>query len=392
MIVSLIVIVSILLTFFYCLLILFYKISWGGIQTFTSEKTINHTKVSIIVAARNEEKNIVRLMECVTKQNYPRHLWEMIIIDDHSTDQTAVLIENQKEENIKLISLRNHLDERLVNSFKKKAIALGIKACSGELIVATDADCQMNENWLTTIVNCYETFHHKMMVMPVVMSGKNNFLGNFQVLDFMSLQGITGAAVNNNFHGMCNGANLAYSKKVFEEVGGFEGIDQIASGDDMLLMHKIAQKYPDGIFYLKSKDVIVTTTTEEEGRNFLNQRIRWASKANRYKDKKLFGVLLMVYLFNAVLIICFLVGLYFSFIKNSLFPFKNNRLLILAIGLVIVKTWVELFFLWPVADFFGKKKKLWYFPMLQPFHIVYIVMAGCLGQIGTYQWKGRKVK
>ena len=73
-------------------------------------------------------------------------------------------------------------------------------------------------------------------------------------MDFMVLQGITGAVVYKNNLSMCNGANLAYEKKAFYEVNGFAGIDHIASGDDMLLMHKIWKKYPDRVHYLKSKE------------------------------------------------------------------------------------------------------------------------------------------
>ena len=106
----------------------------------------------------------------------------------------------------------------------------------------------------------------------------------------MTLQGITGASVFKKVHAMCNGANLAYQKDVFFEVGGFEGIDQVASGDDMLLMHKIQTRYPNEIMFLKSKDVIVTTRAAESLKEFINQRIRWASKADRYTDKKITAV------------------------------------------------------------------------------------------------------
>ena len=102
----------------------------------------------------------------------------------------------------------------------------------------------------------------------------------------MTLQGITGASVYKKFHSMCNGANLAYEKKAFNDAGGFEGIDNIASGDDMLLMHKIQKIYPDRIKYLKSADVVVQTQPQETLKDFMNQRIRWASKADKYPTGK----------------------------------------------------------------------------------------------------------
>jgi len=196
----------------------------------------------------------------------------------------------------------------------------------------------------------------------------------------MTLQGITGAAVHNGFHNMCNGANLAYQKKVFYEVNGFTGIDTIASGDDMLLMHKIADRYPGKILYLKSPAAIVKTQPSKTWKEFFNQRIRWASKADRYPDKKITAVLVLVYLFNCWIPVHCILSVFYP----SLFPWF--------IGILVAKTIVELLFLYPVAKFFNKEKLLWWFPLAQPFHILYTIVAGWLGKFGSYKWKERKVK
>lgn len=111
----------------------------------------------------------------------------------------------------------------------------------------------------------------------------------FQYIDFVSLQGITAASVSAGFHAMCNGANLAYRKDVFYRVNGFKGIDNIASGDDMLLMNKIKHEFPNAIGFLFSKDAIVSTSPMPDWKAFFNQRIRWASKADKYKDKTVLG-------------------------------------------------------------------------------------------------------
>jgi cellulose synthase/poly-beta-1,6-N-acetylglucosamine synthase-like glycosyltransferase len=179
---------------------------------------------------------------------------------------------------------------------------------------------------------------------------------------------------------MCNGANLAYEKKAFYDVNGFDGIDRIASGDDMLLMHKIQQKYPDRIFFLKSKDIIVETKPVQTIKEFMNQRIRWASKTNKYTDKKIIAVLMLVYLLNAWI---FILGISSFFFAKAFFLFLIS---------IVIKIVVELFFLFPVAGFFDKKKLLWWFIPAQPFHILYTLIAGWLGIFGSYQWKGRKVK
>ncbi|MEO7294120.1 MAG: hypothetical protein ABIW34_13510, partial [Ginsengibacter sp.] len=132
--------------------------------------------------------------------------------------------------------------------------------------------------------------------------------------------------------------------------------------------------------FLKSRDAIVQTKPAGTLQEFLNQRIRWASKADKYTDKKITGVLLLVYLFNVWI---FLLGILSSFYPNLFGWF---------IGVMIAKTIVELFFLYPVAKFFKKEKLLWWFPLAQPFHILYTMVAGWLGKFGSYKWKERKVK
>ena len=196
----------------------------------------------------------------------------------------------------------------------------------------------------------------------------------------MALQGITGAAVSRRFHSMCNGANLAYEKKVFYEVAGYKGIDSIASGDDMLLMHKIYKKYPDRVLFLKSANAIVKTKPVNTLTDFFNQRIRWASKADRYTDKKITTVLIFVYLFNAWILVLGIFSFFYLFIFYWF------------MALLFAKIICELFFLYPVAKFFNKEKMLLWFPIAQPFHIAYIIVSGWLGKFGSYKWKERKVR
>ena len=371
----------------YVLLLFHYRKSWQSIPDFIISENntpAGETFISVIVAARNEENNIGKLIDVIKTQNYPSHLFELIIVDDHSTDKTADIIKPFLNNQIRLIPLR--LADKATVAYKKAAIDIGIKNSKGDLIITTDADCIMSENWLSTIAAFYELHHPKMMVMPVVIKNNHSILGRFQTLDFMSLQGITGAAVHQKIHGMCNGANLAYTRKVFDEVNGFEGIDHIASGDDMLLMHKISKKYKNEILFLKSKNVIVETQPETNITGFFNQRIRWASKADKYEDKSLFPVLLLVYLINLLLVVMFICGMVFNF-EFSILNFYFSFFLLLTI-----KTAAELSFLSPVSRFFGYAKLLWWFPLFQPFHILYTVFAGWMGKFGSYKWKGRVLK
>ncbi len=281
---------------------------------------------------------------------------------------------------IKLINLADYPDFQHINSYKKKALEMAIGQSSGEWIVTTDADCISPDNWLRILDQYIQQSGKVFVAAPVMFTHKGGFLSLFQLLDFLSLQGITAAAVSAGYHTMCNGANLAYRKDVFVSVNGFQGIDDLASGDDMLLMYKIKQQYPEGLGYLFHPDTIVSTQPMSGWKTFINQRIRWASKAERYQDKQVFRILLLVYLLNAAL---------FIWLPISWWMTGN---ILQWVGLVLIKTLIELGFMIPVSRFYGKSNTLIYFPFMQPMHIVYTVVAGWLGKFGTYQWKGRTVR
>jgi cellulose synthase/poly-beta-1,6-N-acetylglucosamine synthase-like glycosyltransferase len=375
----------------YFLLIIYYWKSWISIPNYQSQ-IINHkpqTKITVIIPARNEEENIAACLDSVCNQSYPTQLFEVLVVDDHSTDNTAAIVKLYKSKNVELIHLKDFVQDEL-NSYKKKAIEIAIAQSNGELIVCTDADCFVQQNWLQTIAAFYEQYHPEFIAAPVSINCSFNFIEMFQALDFAMLQGITGASVQKNLHSMCNGANLAYTKKAFEAVGGFAGIDNIASGDDMLLMHKIYKQWPDKVMFLKSKEVIVQTAPVNSVKEFFNQRIRWASKADKYDDKRIFAVLLLVYLINVLLLVLPV----FAVFNNVQYTMFNVQCSMFGVWLLLLllKTMTELIFLYPVAKFFGKQSMLWLFPFLQPFHIIYTVIAGWLGKFGSYKWKGRDVK
>ncbi|MBS1608424.1 MAG: glycosyltransferase [Bacteroidetes bacterium] len=370
-------IITILLFLVYSILILYYRQAWLQVPTYNADSVSGQTKVTIIVSARNEEKNIDSLLNALEKQSYPRHLTEIIVVDDHSTDNTASLV--KKHPAVILVPLK----VEAINSYKKKAIETAITISTGELIITTDADCTMEPAWLQTIVSFKEKNNSAFIAAPVAFTneiGKNRLLYYFQVLDFLVLQGITGASVDKKILSMCNGANLAYEKKIFNEVNGFKDIDHIASGDDMLLMYKIKRHYPDRVHYIKSEKAMVKTIAAGNWNEFLNQRIRWASKASKYEDKRIFRVLLLVYLFNFLFPILFVAG------------FINHSYWFYLLYIWIAKTIVEFPFVKSVAVFFKRSALMKYFFFFQPLHILYTIVAGLLGQFSKYEWKGRKVK
>jgi cellulose synthase/poly-beta-1,6-N-acetylglucosamine synthase-like glycosyltransferase len=376
-----------ILTILYAILLMGYRYWYGKLQFFTpihesilapnGLTTDNSTRFTVIIPARNEAANIKTCVDSILAQNYPSNAFEIIVIDDFSEDDTAFIVDalHQQHPQVKLLKLADYFKPNELVAFKKKAIEKAVSQANGDWIVTTDADCIVPKN-LLKLFDQYIVQHQPVFIAaPVMFIKTKGILNQFQLLDFLALQGITAAAVGAGQHSMSNGANLAFEKSAFIAVGGYQGVDNIASGDDMLLMHKMKQTLSKPIGYLFHPEAIVLTNAMTTWRDFIMQRIRWASKARYYDDKSIFWVLLLVYLFNfSFLLLCF-VG-----------SFKS-----LWIALFF-KTFFELFFLYPVARFYNLSGELRYFFAYQPLHILYNILAGLFGQIKTYTWKGRQVK
>ena len=366
-----------LLTLAYGLLTESFKRGWKELPTGSLANSIpweEFPTVSVIIPARNEEKNIGQLLEALRQQDFPAEKLEIIVVDDHSEDQTAAIARSFL--NVRVLPFR----EEGLNSYKKKALEKAVAAACGELIVCTDADCIPTKEWLSELVRNYLTRDAAFVAAPVVLTNEGSLLGRFQTLDFLVLQGITGAGIQQGSLPMANGANMAYPKKVFEDVDGYKGADKLASGDDFFLLHKIVTKYPRKIIFVKSTNAIVKTAALPHWKDFIQQRIRWASKSAHYKEKSITAVLGLVWTYNAFFILTF-VGAWFDWQLAVIFPIA-----------LLLKTLMEWPFVKSVADFFQVPITLLAFFGFQPLHILYTVFTGLLGLAGPYQWKGRKVK
>lgn len=365
----------------YVLLMLLYRMGWFGQEDFNTPSSFVPTqKISIIVPARNEEAHIQTLLVSLLAQEYPPALFEIIVVDDHSEDDTVALAMAFKEERIRCIRLQEVLKGQDAGvAYKKLALSAGIAQSKGSIILTTDADCTLPSTWLLTIAAGFERYDAAMLAAPVNFIYSDGVVGLFQSLDFMTMQGITVAAHRFNLGGMANGANLAFTRASYDAVHGYIGTTHLASGDDYLLLAKMKKKFPKDIHFIKSKAAIVQTVPQPDWGSFLAQRIRWASKSGKYPDAKLTAILMFVYAFNVALLAA----------TVALIFLPDRWTIVLAIWLT--KTVIELCFLYPVAAFFNKRKELIYFPLLQTLHVVYIVAAGFLGMAGGYRWKGRRV-
>ncbi len=377
MVVLVISIISIGLALAYLALILFLRRGWKGLKPFNLKDSNFKTSVSILIAARNEEDKILNTIKDILAQDYPAGLMELIVVDDHSTDRTSEIVLSFADQGVKLIVLN---ENKPLNSYKKKAISEAIKLSDSELIVTTDADCRMNSAWLKTIVGFYESGNYKMISSPVIYFEEKSKFEEMQTLDFLFLSGLGAAGIGNKMPSTCNGANLAYQRKVFLELKGFQGIDDLASGDDELLLHKVASVYPDGVGFCKSTDAIVYTHAKSSLSEFIQQRKRWASKSTKYKNKIIVYIGVMVWIFN------------FIIIANAILGFFNPTFWYLCLGSIVIKAMAEMSLLIPVSKFAKRSKLLSYLPVLTLVHIFYLLYIGIAGNSGKYIWKGRLVR
>ncbi len=377
-----IVFICCLLTGIYLLLMLLYRYGWRRHASYEPPAGYRpHTRISVIIPARNEADNLPACLSSLLAQQYPRDFFEIIVVDDHSDDGTAAIAAAFNDGRIRCIRLADYLAAgEQVTAYKKKALATGIAQGNGELIITTDADCIAPENWLHMIAAYYEQYQPVMLAAPVDFTGNGSLVQVFQSLDFMSMQGITAAAHYLKLGNMGNGANLAFSREAYNRINGYAGTEHLASGDDFLLMTKMQRTFPGRVHYLKSSAAIMRTAPPPDWRSFLQQRIRWASKSGKYGDTRLAVILLSVYLFNLAFIPAICLGM--------MWPDYGW----LPAGMLLVKATSELYYLYPVAGFFEKRRQLWLFPFLQPLHILYILTAGLLGFVGVYQWKGRRIQ
>ncbi len=366
------------MTIIYVVLVLYMRNGWMRLPYFQPNPSYPLAKVTVIIAARNEEANIGRTLDCIVGQEFPRELLEVIVVDDHSTDETGNVVKSYADRGVHLITLN---EGNKLNSYKKFAINKAIHASTGEIIVTTDADCRMGPRWLLNVVQYMQSQQKVMVSSPVCYDEEKSYFERLQTLEFLYLIGLGAAGIGNGNPTTCNGANLAYRKDLFFEMGGFNGIDQLASGDDELLLHKVAEKYADKIGFCKSKDAVVYTDAKENLKAFLNQRKRWASKSTKYKDKKVVVLGVCIWLFNLSLLVS---------VVLLLLGFTEARTLV--IESLLMKMLVELAFLYPIVSFVERKSLLWNLPLLTVIHSLYLVYIGIVGNIGKYDWKGRTVK
>ncbi|MBL7861017.1 MAG: glycosyltransferase [Cyclobacteriaceae bacterium] len=354
---------------FYFTMLIFLLVGWNRIRQSTplEQKSLF---VSVVIPVRNEDKNLRTLLDTLEKQNYGRSNFEIIFVDDHSTDQSVSILKERLQYSGQRVTIIQSS-----GTGKKRALATGVEMARGEIVLCTDADCVLPPDWILRMVGSFNS--DTQMVVGLVKIKPNNFFDRLQALEFVSVMGTGIAALRWRFPLMCNGASLAFRKNAYEAVQGYEGNFQYASGDDEFLMRKIQARYPGAVHLVQDINSVVVTAPAGSLKGFIHQRLRWAGKW-RVNDSG-FARLIAIFIFQVQVSWLLLVGL-------ALF---NNSTLIVV--LIFSKILLEGFFLGKVSKELKQPFDFMAFACLQIVYPFYVIFIGMFSQFLSFQWKGRSL-
>lgn len=372
--------IALLLAYFglYLIYILRLSMGFGRIADFNHGGLDADQKFSIVIPFRNESENLPALLESVKNLNYPKTHFEIILIDDFSSDDSVRKIFTWRLEN-GLFHTTMIDNVRVSGSPKKDAIMRAIPIAANPWIVTTDADCILPKSWLSVLNEFILQTNASMVAGPVSYLKSKTLSGKFQQADVLSLQGVTIGSFGLNQPFMCNGANFAYTRQLFLDLDGFKGNASVAGGDDVFLLQKALNNFPSKVGYLKSRDAIVKTQPAGSWGELIDQRVRWASKATKYQND--FGqILSLVALFGNVTVLILL----------ALAIAGKLSWLIFA-GLFAAKFLTDYTLMYRANRFLKQQKFL--FPILSSIIYPFFTMAvAILALIGRFRWKGRSFR
>lgn len=356
---EIIIIITIGYILFLLLIILCY-LTYPTINNFEKDCT---SPVSIIVCARNEEKTIARCLLTIIQQDYPKNLIEIIVVNDASTDNTIEIAEKI----LKHHSINHQLITNPIKEGKKKSITQAIKKANYEIIITRDADTFTNSKiWLSTIVNFHIQNNKNFVIAPVMISDNSGLLWALQAIETNSLTLISIAFSKIKAPFLCSGANLLFTKTLFNQVNGYFSHINVESGDDVLFLEDVKKKNINTIGFLKNKSSIVYTYPQNTFFKLLAQRSRWANKfkVNPNKINLLLGA--FVFCVNAIWI--------FAFIQ-AFFVLKYHHL---GLFFIFLKLIIDSLLLFLASSFVNNKNLIWYFlpvGLIYPFYVCIITIT-----------------
>ncbi len=368
-------IILILLTVFYFIISVW--LIFGNNKLLKSYSLDNFTKstprVSIIVAARNEEKNIQQCIEKCANQDYPKDKFEVIVVNDRSEDSTAGIVKkiSERHNNVRLINITD-LSEEYVKSGKKHALKNGIENATGEILLLTDADCLPEPGWIKSMVQCFEE-NVGVVVGHSPYKGKG-FINRLVQLDNLSIIAVGAGGIGGGYPILSVGRNFAYRRKVYEEIGGFEKIKNFSSGDDDLMLMLAREQTDWKINFASNPDSFVYTRPPQTMKEAIMQRMRWSSKGLHYTIPMSLS-LVAVFFYNLFLFIT--IPLFFLNFLPGTVPLIS----------LVIKIIVDFVLIYLAGRLVNESKLIKYFPLVALLHIPYLIFFGLYGTFGKVQWK-----
>ena len=360
----------------YLILIGLYTIGWYQLKKQPIERIKEFPFFSVLIAVRNESVAIEALLNGLLRQNYPITNFEVILVDDHSEDDTKLIVQQFIERNN-----ANHF--KLINANsngKKAALRQALALAEGKYIAVTDGDCALKPDWLLAFANYFQKTEAKLLLAPVLLQPANTLLKKLQLVEFMSLMGSTAGAAALGFPVMGNGANMAYERDAALKVEKHRTDGKLSSGDDVFLMEAIRRCYGSkAVKFIRNEAAIVSTAPQPDLKSFFAQRMRWVSKNRHYKSA--FIVL------PAIIVLGFNLSLFLMLFFSIFYPF-TGLFFILFLGLKLL---IDLPLLTATATFFRQRKLLFLVIPLAFIYPIYIVLSGVGGLLFKVKWKGRRI-
>ena len=375
------VVVFIIITYLCIIGLLCY--GFDLVDDFEVQDIPHKTKFSVIIPFRNEANNLPNLLESILKLEYPKSMFDIILVDDDSEDDSVAVINSIiKKHPFKLANVDLHIIKniRTSNSPKKDAITTAVLVSKYNWIVTTDADCSLPKYWLDAFDECIQLKKTNSIVAPVTYHSKMTFLNRFQTLDMLSLQGATIGSFGIKKPILCNGANFCYRKELFHTVNGFKDNNTIASGDDIFLLEKFLAHDAKKVHYLKSKNAIVITNPANGLNALIHQRLRWASKTSQNKNEFTKGIGLVIFFGNLT---CF--GILLAI-------FLNIIALDIAVALYSIKFSIDFLLLFKTTRFFKQENLLLSYVFSSIIYPIFNVSIVFLTFFKSYEWKNRTFK
>jgi len=372
-----VIVASILITTLYVFLLLYLYRGQRKLKLFVLKSQPNIMSFSVVIPFRNEANNLTELLQSFADLNYPKEKYEIILVNDFSSDNYKPIIEKFKNVLPNLTCIDTELTEI---SPKKAALSLGISKAKYNWILTTDADCSVPANWLKAYNQKIQQDKPLLIAGFVMFKRQRTFLDNFQTLDLLSLQATLLGTFGQQKPLLCHGANLCFSKDLFKELKGYNSHENIASGDDVFLLESAFKKYPDKVAVLNSLDAVISTNTESTLKKLISQRTRWAAKGLTYKSWPIKIIGLIVFMMNLYLIVGGILSL-FDLLSAKLFWF-----------VFLVKFNLDAFILFKIARFFKQESVLKSYVLSSFLYPLLSITSVFLGLTKGFTWKDRKFK